>query len=291
LNFWWQQNPLQIKMSSRVNHNGTLCAADEASVPFNNRAFRYGYGLFETILVREGAIPLAAYHWERLFSGLPLLGFALPDDFSPDFLEEQVLRCVAANSLEHLCRVRLQVYGGRGDLAAEEREAPGFIVECFPLDSDLLPLNREGLRVGLAEGVRKAADVLSGLKTTSALLYLHAARQARRRQWDDALILNTQGHIVESSIANIFWIKEEKLFTPPLEDGCVAGVMRRFVMERAAAAGISLSEQSLTTDLLADADEVFLTNAIRGIKWVGSVEGHAYDHRVVEEWYPALSLP
>jgi len=242
------------------------------------------------MLVRDGCAALARYHWERLFAGLRQLGVSLPGYFTPAFLEEEVLRCVRANELERLCRVRVQVYGGQG--ALQEQEAiPGFVIECFPLDDTVLQLNGQGLVTGIASGLHKSSDALSGLKTTSVLLYVAAAQQAQQQGWDDALIMNTQGHVIESTIANIFWIKEEKLYTPPLEDGCIAGVMRRFVLERAAAAGVPVAGRSLAAAQLAEADEVFLTNAIRGIKWIGTVAGRTLQHDIVKELYPVLLPP
>ena len=250
------------------NINGKIIPAADAAVPVDNGAFRYGYGLFETMLVQDGAIRLKQYHWERLLQGVALLGFELPKMLTIDKLEEQVLKLVAKNKLNNLCRVRLQLYAAAGGLYGLTTPQPGYIVECFPLGDDALLLNENGLVAGIAEGVQKSADVLGNLKSCNALIYAIAARQAKARQWNDALISNSNGNIIESTIANIFWIKDGKIYTPPLTEGCVSGVMRRHVMQTIE----GIIEQPLTGEMLLDADEVFLTNAIKKVRWVARIE-------------------
>ena len=148
---------------------------------------------------------------------------------------------------------------------------PGVVIECFPLENGALQLNENGLVVGIASGLNKSLDSLSNLKSCNALIYAMGARQARMNKWNDTLISNTEGNIIESTIANIFWIKNEAVFTPPLKDGCVAGVMRRHIMEKT-----PVQEKSLTRDELLSADEVFLTNAIKPVRWVGEIDGRKY---------------
>ncbi len=251
-----------------INLNGKILPTDDAIIPVDNGAFRYGYGLFETMLVQDGAIRLAQYHWDRLFAGIDQLHLQAPTLMTSQWLAQQVLDTVRKNRLQQLCRVRLQLFAVGGGLQSTQ---PGMLVECFTLEPDALQLNDNGLVLGIAEGLNKSADSLSNLKSCNALIYAIGARQAKEKRWNDALICNTAGKIIESTIANIFWIKDEQVFTPPLADGCVAGVMRRHIMDK-----IAVSERSLSADTLADADEVFLTNAIKTVRWVGRVNDKQY---------------
>ncbi len=90
-----------------------------------------------------------------------------------------------------------------------------------------------------------------------------AARYAKENKLNDCLVLNTNERIADSTIANIFLIKDQKLFTPPLSEGCVNGVMRRYIIEQYA-----VNETVFTVDDILSADELFLTNAMYGIRWV-----------------------
>jgi branched-chain amino acid aminotransferase len=260
-----------------INIDGKLRELQDAAIPADNRTFRYGYGLFETMLVLDGVIQLADYHCDRLWSGAAALYLQIPKLLTHEALVQEVLRTVARNKLEKCCRVRLQLYLGSGGFFDDVSQQAHYLIECFPLEAHMTELNEMGLIIGIAEGLQKNPDALANYKTTNALLYAIAAQQAIANKWNDALLCNTHGHIIESTIANIFWIKDDKVYTPPLAEGCVAGVMRRYVMQK-----IAVTESILTTETLQQADAVFLTNAIRRIKWVRKFDTTIYNHGAVQ---------
>lgn len=260
-----------------IKIDGKLQVLQDAAIPADNRAFRYGYGLFETMLVMDGVIQLAEYHCDRLWSGAAALYLQIPKLLTREALLQEVLRTVAKNKLEKCCRVRLQLYPGSGGFFDDVSQQAHYLVECFPLEPHVPDLNKIGLTISIAEGLQKSPDALANYKTTNALVYAIAAQQAKANKWNDALVCNTHGNIIESTIANIFWIKDHKIYTPPLTEGCVAGVMRRYIMEKAA-----VEEAILTKETLLQADAVFLTNAIRRIKWVQKLDTTIYNHSVVQ---------
>ncbi len=259
-----------------INIDGKLQALQDAVIPADNRAFRYGYGLFETMLVLDGVIQLADYHCDRLWSGAAALCLQIPKLLTREALVQEVLRTVAKNKLEKCCRVRLQLYPGSGGFFDNVSQQAHYLIECFLLETHMTELNEMGLTIGIAEGLQKSPDALANYKTTSALIYAIAAQQAKVNKWNDALLCNTHGHIIESTTTNIFWIKDDKVYTPALTEGCVAGVMRRYIMQK-----IAVTESILTTETLQQADAVFLTNAIRRIKWVRKFDTTIYNHGAV----------
>lgn len=271
-----------------LNINGRIANTDAPVLHADNRSFRYGYGLFETMLLTNGEIQRKDLHWERLFKGMKQLGFDIPVHLTAALLEEQVLRTVDRNNAAALCRVRLQVFPGNGGLYDGDSFQPEYIIECFPLEEHIAQLNENGLVAGIAEGLYKSADSLSHLKTSNALVYAAAARQAKQYKWNDALITNTAGHIIESTIANIFWIKNEQVYTPPLSEGCIAGVMRHHIIQSLSAQNRIVQETPLTKAMLVDADEVFLSNAIRRIKWVKETEDRVYSNTFTQKLYNAI---
>lgn len=266
-----------------ININGKITPSTEAALPVDNGAFRYGYGLFETMLVQDGDICNAVYHWDRLFAGMKQLHFELPRLLTAQVLQNDVLHTVSKNKASDLCRVRLQVYAGGGGLYSNESRQPYFVIECFPLGEDNSKLNENGLTIGIATGTAKSPDTLANLKSCNALIYAIAARQAKAQQWNDALICNTNGHLIESTIANLFWVKDGTIYTPPLADGCIAGVMRRHIMTIT-----PVTEKSCTADDLLHADELFLTNAIKRIRWVAAMGDKRYTNATSSAFFSRL---
>ena len=178
-----------------INLNGKIMTADKAGIPVDNGAFRYGYGLFETMVVINGAIRLAGYHWERLFAGLKLLQLDTPALHTPQWLERQTLDTVARNKADNLCRVRLQYFAGGGGLYGANAVKPGFIIECFELNEEAIAFNENGLTLGVAEGLAKSKDMLSNVKSCNALIYAMGARQAKAEKCNDMLLRNTAGNL------------------------------------------------------------------------------------------------
>jgi len=266
-----------------ANLNGRIIAAADVSIG-DNSAFRYGVGLFETMLVRDGVIRFAQSHWDRLLTGMEQLGFEKPALFSAAHLENEVLKTVKKNGSEQLCRVRLQIYGAGGGLYDRQHNRPLYLIECYALAPEMLLFNENGLVTGIAHGLAKANDALANLKTTNALVYAMAAKVAKTQKWNDALLLNTAGNIIESTIANVFWVKDGYLHTPPLSEGCVAGVMRRHLLETVP----GIREEPLREQTLLECDELFLTNAIRGIRWVGQWGDREYGNTLSQRLFTSL---
>jgi branched-chain amino acid aminotransferase len=265
--------------------DGKMVAANAATFGADNWSLRFGQGLFETMLVKNDVLLLAGLHMARLQRGMDVLGWQLPPHTTFATLQHKVLETVTRNEMSALARVRLQVYSNRASLwDVRDRETTGYVIECFEVTDATTTWNENGLVVGLAEGIVRNCDSLSNLKTTGMLPWSVAATQARQAGWNDALVRNAQGGITESTIANVFVVKDGRIYTPPLTEGCVAGVMRQYLLARVP----EIIEQRLTIDDLKAADEVFLTNAVRGIKWVGRFEDTVYSgytsRKLWEKW-------
>ncbi len=272
-----------------VNVNGRLYKETSANVPYNNRSFRFGFGLFETMLLIENAIQLKEHHWDRLFSSMDKLGFTTPELMTIDWLEEEVLRTVKKNKLEKLCRIRLQVYAGRGGLFDGQYPWSEFVIECQPVDPSLLQLNHTGLITSYAENLMKSADSIANYKSSNAMIYSLAGRQALAKKIDDMIMLNTDKNAIETTIANIFCISKNDIYTPPLSEGCVSGVMRKYVISELIKKGFKINEEPFTRSFLKNADAVFATNAIRRVKWIASIDNTEYKVDKVLEVYENIS--
>ena len=239
--------------------------AGNAGLAVDNRAFRYGDGFFETIRVQNAELPLGPLHFERFFRTASVLGYRVPTLLTAGRLEREILQLAQKNKCSERARIRLTAWRGQGGLL-ETEGGLDYCIECWPLPATTGQMNENGLVLGVYPDAQKNPDLLAPLKTANFLLYRLAALYAHRQRWNDAIVLNTRNQVCDTCIANIFWIKQGKLFTPALTDGPVAGVFRQYLLQQ-----MPVTERSATIDDLLNADEVFLTNAIRGIRRVQSI--------------------
>jgi branched-chain amino acid aminotransferase len=262
-----------------LNFNGEVRGEGAALLRADNRGFRYGDGLFETMLVRRGKVRLGEYHFERLAAGMRLLHLEFPGPFSLDLLEGQIGELCARNGHGGVVRVRLTVYRSGGGLYNSPDRHADYIIQTSEAVADP-GLEVKGLELDVFPDGRKACDVFAAIKSNNYLLSTQAGLFARERGLDDCVVLNAYGRVAETSIANIWWVREGRLFTPPLSEGCVAGVMRRWLLEALPASGYSVGEEPIGPDGLEEAEEIFITNAIRGIQWVRDFRGFRFGCRL-----------
>ena len=210
-------------------------------------------------------MPLWDLHRRRLFGGLKTLSFDIPRLFTPSRLQEDIEKLCRKNELKN-ARIRLTAFRSDGGLYDPENLHPNYVIETWPLHEAVPQFNINGLQAGIYKGGRKSADALSSLKSNNFLLYVMAALHAKEQHWNDAFVLNTEGRIADSTIANVFWTKGDGVYTCPLSEAPVDGVMRKWIMQHT-----DVTEKPLAEDELMEADEVFLTNAVRGIQWVSGI--------------------
>jgi len=276
--------------------NGKLHADSDRIAGPDNRGLRFGDGLFETIRFGVNGMPLFDDHMHRFFSGLRQLHFESPKHIGPDELQDMIGAVLHKNRLAGPARIRLMAFRKDGGVHDPIDDHPQFLIQCWDLPANYSRLNENGLQLGVFTGAIKAPDGLSSLKHNNFLPYLMAARHARMQHWNDALILNPSGQVADSTIANLFWVKDGQVFTPPLSDGPVSGVFRRNLMDRLKLVGRPVEERSVEPAQLEDADEVFLTNALFGIRSVAGFGKAAYGRDLTVSLYqehvkPLFGIP
>ena len=240
------------------------------------------------MLLQNGRIRLEHYHFDRLFAGLQFLGFVIPPAFHRDALREQILGLGRENGNSTLSRIRLTAFRGEGGVFDPTDDLPHYIIESWPLPDGAAGFNPRGLTIDVFPDGRKACDSLANLKSNNYLLYALAARYARNNGLDDCLVLNSRERLADSAIANLFCVRKGKLYTPPLTEGCVAGTMRRHLLENMPAAGFSIEQKPVTIEDLLGAEEVFLTNALKGIHWVASFRASRYTDKLSSQIHKQL---
>jgi branched-chain amino acid aminotransferase len=265
--------------------NGKMYKEGEAVAGPGNRGFRYGDGVFETMKLKEGKLEFADEHFARLWKGMQVLGFDIPKLLSPEKFMDDITALAKKNGHEKKARIRLQVFRSDGGLYDAVNNNPNYTIESWPLAEENGMLNSNGLELGIYTAAKKSCDVLSNIKHCNFLPYILAAQHAKKEKWNDALLVNQYERICDSTIANVFIIKNEKVFTPALNEGCVAGVMREYVIAALKTNGWSITETMVTADDVLQADEVFLTNSIYNMRWVKQIGDTSYSNVRVQKIY------
>lgn len=260
-------------------YNGHLISLYEPAISFTNRAFRYGDSLFESIRYSKGKVMFLADHIKRIKLSMTILRMNVPAEFSTTNIEALILHLINQNNISSDARIRLTVFRNDGGYYTPDTNDISFLIETEALETEGYTLNQKGLWVDVYAEIKKPISKISNLKTGSALLYVMAGLTKKSLKLDDCLLINENGHIIESINANIFVIKNGSLYTSPLADGCIEGVMRKQILTLASLNHILTFERSLTVDKLMNGDEVFLTNAIKGIQWVGQFKNTFYTNR------------
>ena len=262
--------------------NGKILNGNESVLSATNRSFRYGDALFETMKLTKGKILLSHYHFERLFAGLSLMKIQIPQLFTIEKINSEIIELCRRNKCEDLARVRLTVFRSDGGLY-ESKNSLQYLIESWPLSDSKNQLNENGLVIDIFPDARKSCDKFSNLKSANYLPYVMAAIYAKENKLNDCLVLNIHNRVCDASIANIFWIENDVIYTSPLSEGCVAGVTRKYLLERLQGTRLKVQERVCEINDLENADEIFLTNAIQGIRWVKQFRNKKYTNRIVRE--------
>jgi branched-subunit amino acid aminotransferase/4-amino-4-deoxychorismate lyase len=261
----------------KVNYNGKLMPADSGIIPVVSRAFSYGDGLFESIRVLNGSPCFLDNHLNRLKQGLDAIKIKVGQDFSFEDFEKELIELIAHNGITEGGRVRITFSrSGEGFYSPVDDEGLDYLIQAEPLDQNLFALNDRGHVVDIYTDLRKQVNRLSCFKTISSQIFIMASLFAKEKSIDNALITNDKDVIIEAANSNIFIVSNGVLYTPPLEDGCLGGIMRMEVINAALRHDIKVYETSLRPQNLLVADELFLTNAIQGIQWVSSYRQKRY---------------
>lgn len=250
--------------------NGKLVEEEGISISVNNRSFRYGEGCFETMKVVNGNVLLAPFHFKRLLTSLKTLQFSIPAFFNETLIESKIKELAKVNKHDALARVRLVVYGGNGSLYDNDNDCFNYVIQSLPGKIETNSFNSVGLNIGIFYDAKISADLFSSIKSNNYLPSLMGAKFALQNKLDDCILLNAFDRVADSTIANVFMVTNGIIKTPPLTEGCISGVMREYLLNSFQKEHIPFKEVQILEKELLNASEIFLTNAIVGIRWVKS---------------------
>lgn len=233
-----------------------------------NRAFKFGDGLFESMRMANGKLQFPELHADRIkatMKALKMDGYNLLDEY---FLKTKTSELARKNKIHANGRFRLSVYRDGEGLYTPETNKVGYLLEVKPLETPTYELNKKGLIVDVYDEITKPLNKLSNFKTSNSLPFVMAALYQKQHRLDEVLLLNQNGFLCESTSSNLFVVYQNQIYTPALSEGCVGGVMRNVIMRLAKQHQLPLIEAQINPQILNEAEEVFLTNAIGGVRWV-----------------------
>lgn len=259
-----------------VNNNGKIISNTGPSIMAGNRGYTYGDGLFESVRIMNGKVLNFENHLNRLLEGAKVLKMRIPAFFNAEFFLRQIDELIELSKITEGGRVRLSIDRLGGGTYLPDNNEVSYFIEVYPIENNLFGLNAKGMEVDLYQDIKKVKTPLSNYKTKNGILYVLAAIAGKEKGLDDMLIINDKGQILESSHSNIFVVSNGVLYTPSLADGCLAGTMRMQVINLALKNGLKVYECPILPSNLLVADELFLTNAVRGITWIGGYRTKRY---------------
>jgi len=270
-----------------INYNGKILSSKDFHLGIDNRCFKYGDGLFESMKFANGQPYLYDLHYKRLQKGMSILKIEADLKFDSEKLLSNIQQTVFQNKIEGTCRIRLSVFRDNGGYYAPENKETSYIIESVKLTKP--NLKKSGISLGVYNEIPKPINLLSNLKTCNSLIFVMAGIYKNENGFDDVLILNENRNIVESISSNVFIVFKNEIITPALSEGCVQGVQRDFLIKKIRMQGMVVKEKEVTLNDLKSADEAFLTNAIQGISWVGSFDEKNYKNKITSKLLKMLN--
>lgn len=265
-----------------ININGNLLTDNEATLSITNRGYAYGDALFETIRVNSGTILFWEDHYFRLMASMRILRMEIPMNFTPEFLQQEILDLIEKNGLTNSSvRVKIMVNRQEGGLYTPTVNSIDYSISVKPLTTKFYTLSDDLYEVTLFKDHYVAADLLSTLKSNNKLVNILGGIFAKENGFENCLLLNANKMVIEALNGNLFLIKGNKIKTPPVSDGCLKGVLRTQllrILEKLPE--YEIEEASISPFELQKADELFITNVITGIQPISKFRKKEYESEV-----------
>ncbi len=276
-----------------INYNGKLIEKSENIFGVDNRAFKYADGLFESMHATANKVQLFEQHIQRLTKGMDTLSMKIPVKFrnKAELLHQEINTLTNKNLQFKGSRIRLNVFRNPGGLYTPTSNKISYIIESQALPTANYTLNKQGLLIEIYDEQLKSINTFNYLKSVNSLFFVMAGIFKQKNKFDECLILNEQGNVVESISSNVFLVKDNKIYTPPLSSGCLPGIMRQNIIELIQSLNMEIEcNKAITINDFEQADEVFLTNAVRGIQWVVGFRHRRYYNNISKKLIKELNI-
>lgn len=250
-----------------INLNGQLIPSEEAKVGLNNRAFNYADAVFETLKIRNGQPLFFESHYFRLMANMRICRMEIPNHFTPEQLLFEIFDLVKAQAINcSNSRVKILVFRDAEGLYVPAANEVGYCITIQPIAESDYPLNLSQYKVDIFKDYLVPSGLLSTVKTTNRMVNILAGIFAKENDLDNCLLLNTQKNVIEALNGNVFLVFDKIIKTPKLSEGCLNGIMRSHLIELAPKCGYKVEEVAVSPFEIQQADEMFFTNIIQGLR-------------------------
>ena len=270
-----------------INFNGELLFKENIKLTTDNRGFKYGDGIFETIKVVHKKVIFWEDHYFRLMASMRMLRMKIPMEFTLEFLEKEILKTVAVLENGANFRVRLNVFRKDGGLYTPKTNAINYLIEA----SESNYKTKETYEIDVFKDFYNYSGLLSTIKTNNRMLNTLASIYANENDLDNCILVNERKGVVEVANANIFIVKNNIVKTPALTEGCIKGVVRGKVIDLLIKKkDFTIEETVISPFEIQKADEVFITNAIMGIQPVTKYKKKSFNTDLAGKLHASLKV-
>lgn len=253
-----------------------LIRASEPAVPVESRGLMYGEGCFETLRSYNGAFFKAEEHLHRLRQSSDYLGLPYPNDLELASFQKLSGNLLQKNDLsdtDSVIRIQIWNSGGRGYHVEKKPEVH------FAITATSLPDFASGIALTTVNTRRIPKESIpSKYKLTNNINYITAARQAAQNGADDALMLTTEGKLSETTIANIFWVNGQTIYTPSESCDLLPGITRNTLIELVTQIeDFDIKEGEYVLDDIYESEAVWICNSLRHLIAVSKIDKRNFD--------------
>ncbi len=259
-----------------INYNGSFLPSNSL-LSASNRSFLYGDGVFDTLKVVNNKILFLEDHYFRLMASMRIVRMQIPTNFTLEFIENQILNTAIKNNCGDSARIRFTVFRNDGGFYTPETRTISYVIQASALESKIYSISNADYEVDLYKDFFISKQLLSTIKTTNKMINITGGIYAQENDFQNCLLLNNEKNVVEALNGNLFMLMGNTLITPPIDEGCLNGIIRKQILAIARKIEeLEVVEKPISPFDLQKADELFITNVITGIQPITKYRKKSY---------------
>lgn len=259
-----------------INYNGSFLPSNSL-LSASNRSFLYGDGVFDTLKVVNNKILFLEDHYFRLMASMRIVRMQIPTNFTLEFIENQILNTATKNNCGDSARIRFTVFRNDGGFYTPETRTISYVIHASALESKIYSISNADYEVDLYKDFFISKQLLSTIKTTNKMINITGGIYAQENDLQNCLLLNNEKNVVEALNGNLFMLMGNILITPPIDEGCLNGIIRKQILAIARKIEeLEVVEKPISPFDLQKADELFITNVITGIQPITKYRKKSY---------------